>query len=216
MLAVLKVSGHLYKHSHTVEKLVETIDTLVSQGTKFLIVPGGSIFADTVRELQLRTRLDDDTAHWMAIKAMEVYGLYIKSFSPRFVEAYTLEEIRRAVEENLVPIVMPYKFLREHDVLPHSWSVTSDSISIFIAHVVGAGLVILGKVVDGVRDAAGNLIRIARIEDVAHYTSDVIDAYAIPLARQYGIRIAVVNLTKPWLLQRVVNASLDDYTLIIP
>ena len=41
---------------------------------RLLVVGGGGPFADTVRRIDLRFRLPDETAHWMAVLAMDQYA----------------------------------------------------------------------------------------------------------------------------------------------
>ena len=42
-------------------------------------------------------------------------------------------------------MIAPYKWLRDSDQLPHSWSITSDSISAWIAQQIGAAHLVLIK-----------------------------------------------------------------------
>ena len=43
-----------------------------------------------------------------------------------------------ALEDGRIPVLAPYQWLREADPLPHSWDVTSDSISAWVAGQIGA------------------------------------------------------------------------------
>lgn len=216
MLAILKVSGHLYKLPHKVKELMDTIATIIDSDIGIAIVPGGSIFADAVRELQLNTRIDDDIAHWMAVKAMEVYGLFIKGFSCRAIEVYSLDDVYKATRRKLIPIVMPYKILKDYDELPHSWTITSDSISIYIAHLLKADIAILGKMLDGIVRPDGSIMHIVSVDEVYSYAKPIFDEYTPILIKRYRIPLAVFNITKPWILQKIVSMKSDTYTLIVP
>ena len=44
-----------------------------------------------------------------------------------------------------LPVLAPYRWLREADPLPHSWDVTSDSIAAWVASRIGARRLILIK-----------------------------------------------------------------------
>ena len=44
-----------------------------------------------------------------------------------------------------VPVIAPYRWLREADPLPHSWDVTSDSIAAWLASALGAARLVLVK-----------------------------------------------------------------------
>jgi aspartokinase-like uncharacterized kinase len=105
---------------------------------RILIVPGGGPFADTVREVDSQFGLGDDAAHWAAILAMDQY-------------AYALAALVRGArvvhspESHGLPVLAPFKWLLETDPLPHSWDVTSDSISAWVAQEVGAKRLLLVK-----------------------------------------------------------------------
>lgn len=103
-----------------------------------LIVPGGGRFARLVRE----TGTSGDAAHWMAIAAMEQMGWFIAS---KGVSTVTSLQVPRGVE-----VLLPYTLLRNADPLPHSWDVTSDTISVWIASRLSLPLILL-KSVDGIR-----------------------------------------------------------------
>ncbi|MEM1526612.1 MAG: hypothetical protein QW775_07490 [Ignisphaera sp.] len=216
MLLVLKVSGHLYKYPFKIVELMSVLEFLTSNGIGIAVVPGGSIFADSVRELQRVTGFNDDVAHWMAIKAMEVYGLLLKGFSKNFVEAYSLEDITEALNNKLIPIIMPYKLLRTYNELPHSWDITSDSISVYVAHLLNANLVALGKIVEGIVGFNGEIIKSTKIDVVLKFVEDELDPYTLKLAKEFKIPIAVFNILKPQLLNKITKLELDNYTLILP
>ncbi|MDD1673962.1 MAG: uridylate kinase [Methanomicrobiales archaeon] len=101
-----------------------------------LVVPGGGLFADRVRSIPTTER----EAHWMAVAAMEQFGWYIASHGLPTTDVLEIPPTPR--------VLLPYCKLRELDPLPHSWEVTSDTIAAWVAHTMGAELIIL-KSVDG-------------------------------------------------------------------
>lgn len=101
-----------------------------------LIVPGGGPFADLVRTFSP----PDEEAHWMAVAAMEQFGWYIASHGLHKTDILQIPSSPH--------VFLPYRVLREYDPLPHSWEVTSDTIAAWIAHTMGADLLLL-KSVDG-------------------------------------------------------------------
>jgi 5-(aminomethyl)-3-furanmethanol phosphate kinase len=129
---VVKVGGSLMDHLNPV------LESLSRSGQPALIVPGGGSFAGLVRE----TGISGDAAHWMAIAAMEQMGWYIVS---KGVSPVTILRIPSQLE-----VLLPYDLLRNADPLPHSWDVTSDTISAWIASRLSLPLVLL-KSVDGIR-----------------------------------------------------------------
>jgi aspartokinase-like uncharacterized kinase len=103
-----------------------------------LIVPGGGPFADTVRAVDSRFGLGDDAAHWAAILAMDQYAHALAALTRGARVVY-------GPESHGLPVLAPYQWLRATDPLPHSWDVTSDSISAWVAHTVGAKRLLLIK-----------------------------------------------------------------------
>ncbi|MFW9771652.1 MAG: hypothetical protein ACFFEO_05740, partial [Candidatus Thorarchaeota archaeon] len=55
-------------------------------------------------------------------------------------------------ENNIITIFLPYKYLKMKDKLPHSWDVTSDSITLFLAHEFSLDKCFLIKDIDGIID----------------------------------------------------------------
>jgi len=50
-----------------------------------------------------------------------------------------------AIASGRIPVVAPYRWLRDADPLPHTWNVTSDSISAWVASMLGATQLVLVK-----------------------------------------------------------------------
>jgi hypothetical protein len=141
---VFKVGGSLLAHP---ELLQATLTAIVAESMKrrVAIVPGGGPFADAVREADRRLRLDDDTAHWMAVLAMDQYAHLLASTRAELAVAFSARDVQAKIESGRVPVVAPYRWLREADPLPHSWDVTSDSISAWLASALGAARLVLVK-----------------------------------------------------------------------
>ena len=97
-----------------------------------LVIPGGGIFADSVRAAEL----NDDAAHWQAISSMNRYGRFLSTFG--FPVTETL-----AMPKSGISILLPERVLRTRDPLPHSWDVTSDSIALWAAGELSASLLLV-------------------------------------------------------------------------
>jgi aspartokinase-like uncharacterized kinase len=216
MLIVLKVSGHLYRYRDKVVELMQILEDLVEKEFLVVVVPGGSIFADAVKEFQVETGIDDDLAHWMAIKAMEIYGLYLAKYSRKAVETYTLRDIENALKEKLIPIAMPYRILKEHDELPHSWDISSDSIATYIASLVRADIVVFGKLIKGILNENRVLIYKVKVDEGLKYIRNEFDKYVIHLLKKFRIPLAIFDVTNPSLLYKIVKQEYGNYTLLLP
>ena len=137
------------------ELLESTLAAIVEESTKarVAIVPGGG-FADAVRDADRRFDLADDTAHWMAVLAMDQYAHLLAGMRAELALAYSLRDVQSAIASGRIPIIAPSRRLREADPLPHSWDVTSDSISAWFASSLGATQLVLVKPPDATADSA--------------------------------------------------------------
>jgi aspartokinase-like uncharacterized kinase len=118
--------------------------------TRVLVIPGGGVFADLVREEDHRLRLTGSTAHRMAILAMDQYGLLLCDLASKALPVASLEGIGTVFRSGRLPIFLPSRYLSRHDPFDHSWRVTSDSVAAYVAGRVRADALLLLKRVDGI------------------------------------------------------------------
>jgi 5-(aminomethyl)-3-furanmethanol phosphate kinase len=141
---VVKVGGSLLARREFFDAALAAVGSAASE-RRVLVVPGGGPFADTVRDVDRRCGLGDTTAHWMAVLAMEQYAhLLAEQFTTGALVTGPLS-IANALAERRIPVLAPFRWLRETDALPHSWAVTSDSIAAWVAGEVGAPRLVLIK-----------------------------------------------------------------------
>ena len=169
---VVKVGGSLFP------KITELVPVLQSSCTPLLLVPGGGPFADAVRSARVK---DDSAAHWMAVAAMEQYGLYLSSHGIKTTNHLAVPETTK--------VLLPYCTLRERDPLPHSWDITSDTIAAWVAGYLNLDLLVLksvdGILVDGVlRDCVNDPV-----------DTETVDPSFIPYVISKKIRTTVMNGT---------------------
>ena len=112
-----------------------------------VIVPGGGAFADGVRAMQAKMELDDETAHHMALVAMQQYGIALSALWPRLACAATPAALRRALRLGQVPCWHPAGMALAA-ALPKSWDITSDSLAAWLAGELHAETLILIKSTD--------------------------------------------------------------------
>jgi 5-(aminomethyl)-3-furanmethanol phosphate kinase len=162
VLTVVKVGGAL---AGDVAALRAWCAQLAACGTRhpLLVVPGGGGFADAVRAYDRRVGLGDETAHRMAILAMDQFGWALAELIPGAVRRTDLG----SVPVGPVSVLLPFALLRERDPLPASWDVTSDSIAAWVAGAAGAGRLVLVKAVasaEGVDPYLPTALRAAGVE----------------------------------------------------
>jgi len=135
-MIIIKLGGSLIQSAKRIVK--DLIEYTNSTGESILIVPGGSIFADTVRKVNP----SQEAAHLMAILAMEQYGYYL-------ADGMDVKLTDRLENTNGTFILLPYNLLKNNDELPHTWDVTSDTIAAWVALKLKARFIKLTDV-DGI------------------------------------------------------------------
>lgn len=114
-------------------------------GGRVIVVPGGGAFADQAREAQAWWRLDDLTAHNMAVLGMAQTGLLMRGLCPALRSASGEAGLRAVLQRGQTALWLPLELLREApDDLTH-WGVTSDSLALWLAERVHAERLIVVK-----------------------------------------------------------------------
>lgn len=168
---VVKVGGSLAREP---ERLGEVMRTLAGLNPLPLVVPGGGALADAVRALHARGGVSEETAHRMALLALDAMALWMAELADeppvrgaqveeppvrgaraaasddnaRLGRARVVrdeKEIRAAVASTRLPVLAPSAWLAREEPLPASWRVTSDAIAAWVAGRLGARRLILVK-----------------------------------------------------------------------
>jgi len=140
----VKVGGGLLARPDSFHAVLQTIAAGAGRQS-LVVVPGGGPFADAVREVDRRVGVPDRAAHWMAVLGMDQYAWLIAACLSGARLVTGPSEIAQASDAGQLPVLAPYRWLREVDPLPHSWDVTSDSIAAWIAGALGAVRLVLVK-----------------------------------------------------------------------
>ncbi len=139
---VVKLGGSLADYPDDLRRWLKVLSE-TGQG-QVIIVPGGSFFADRVRETQKKWGFDDAAAHAMGLRAMEQFGLMLCGLQKGLVPARSETEIRKVLHEKQVPVWLPVQTLASEDLSP-SWDVTSDSLAAWLARRLAAERLVLVK-----------------------------------------------------------------------
>jgi aspartokinase-like uncharacterized kinase len=170
---VVKLGGGLLAHLERFETALRSIEN-AARAEPLLVVPGGGPFADTVRHADERFRPGDSAAHWMAVLAMDQHAHLIAARLSGGVIVGSAAEAAAAINAGSIPVLAPYRWLRDADPLPHSWEVTSDSIAAWVAGALGARRLVLVKPPGASGDGAVDPY-FARVLP-AHISAEVISA----------------------------------------
>ena len=183
--AVLKIGGSLSR-GQSLAVLCQEIGRLGARH-RLLVVPGGGDFADIVRDHYRRFRLNETTAHAMALSAMDQYGWLLGDLIPDGDVVRDILSARKTTASGRVPILLPATLLIQADPLPHSWQVTSDSIAAWIAGLVCASQLVLLKDVDGLlpdrsRSETAEVLPAMSVKELSNHRGGVDEYLAVLLA----------------------------------
>jgi aspartokinase-like uncharacterized kinase len=159
-----------------------------------LLVVGGGSLADQVRKLDQCYGLPRDTAHWLAIRAMDLNGFVLSRLMPGArwtadVGAWARHRATTGQDRRFLAVEV---FLRREEPvlpgvrLPSGWHVTSDSIAARLAVVCHARELVLLK--STIPTACGTSVSVAQAASL-RLVDEFFPASAAPLHQ-----IRVVNL----------------------
>jgi aspartokinase-like uncharacterized kinase len=149
-LTVVKIGGSLAQQG---ERLHRLLAALAAREPRLVIVPGGGVFADAVRSAQGALGFDDALAHRLALDAMGQMAQVFAALAPGLIVASHLEAIAAAHRAGAVPVWDPVALRSGHPELPETWSVSSDSLALWLATALRAERCVLVKSVDAPQGA---------------------------------------------------------------
>ena len=210
-LHLVKIGGSL---THHVKPLLNTLKSFSSEENRIVIVPGGGMFADVVRDLDQDVRLSNRASHRMALMAMDMMGVYFSDVS-HIKTVDNLYDTKITLLDSNIVILLPSKVVLSTDELPHSWEVTSDSIALYIAKLLKLKRAIIVTDVDGIYNKypGGKLLNIISAKSIRGFTS--VDSYLPKLLIKYKMECIVVNGKYPERVVNILKGKKDIYTKII-
>ncbi|GAG92879.1 unnamed protein product, partial [marine sediment metagenome] len=176
-------------------------------------------YANLIRKVDSILDIGDKLAHWAAILAMNQNGI---NLTQQYSEIKSFEAFNELKKTNCaISVFLPYKFLKQTDELPHSWSVTSDSITLYLAHKLNLSECFLIKDIDGIYIEGRNqvvkqistkeYVKLRNSNDLAKNKEDSkkikksmpIDSHLVKLIESYKIHCIILNGMKD--KDRLVN-----------
>jgi len=197
--SVFKIGGKLIR-GNRLRKLCLHLEKIGCRH-RILLVPGGGPFADTVRVQDRSYGLSDGAAHWMAILAMDQYGHLLADLIPRSKLVRTIVEAKKVSGSGRVPVLLPFEMMYRKDPLPQSWSVTSDSISAWVAKIAQAPMLVLLKDVDGLysvnsaKEGGNKILENIRLDQLS--SNKGVDPYFAKIMRVIPLKLWVINGQEP-------------------
>jgi len=218
-VSVVKVGGSLFEERRSLVRLFIELEAL-ARVHKILVVPGGGVFADTVREVDRRVHLSDIAAHEMAILAMDQYGLLLSDIARRARPVYGMTMASEHMRRGILAILLPSRLMLTRNEMRPSWDATSDSIAAFIAQHLHARRLILITDVDGIFTAdpkvnpKAKLIKHVSASQLLRWNKRTsVDSF-LPRVLQSGIDCYVVNGKHPERVESILKGTPATYTRV--
>jgi 5-(aminomethyl)-3-furanmethanol phosphate kinase len=177
---IVKLGGSLYDLPDLPQRLKRWLGQ--APEPRAVLVPGGGIAANVIRDYDRVHRLGEEASHWLALQMLAVNAHFLATLLPDAV----------VVPSPFTPaplaILDMHAFALADDArpghLPHAWDVTSDSLAVRVAQVAEARELVLLKSLDWQGD-----------DWRAAAAAGVVDGFFAEAARRAdGLRIRVVNL----------------------
>jgi aspartokinase-like uncharacterized kinase len=192
-MLVVKIGGSLYNTAE-LRKWLDCLEHYSRQHT-VIIVPGGGPFADQVRLAQKQHHFDDEQAHHMAILAMAQFALLLKAIKP---QCQLFPYPVNTTSPSALSVWLPDEKLLSVTELAQNWSVTSDSLALWLAQQL----------------QAEELIIIKRAENMSSSIADLIDQHVLDSAFEARYRAAPIK-TRVMPFQDHAHFTLDSTSGIV-
>ncbi|MDI1292859.1 MAG: uridylate kinase [Methylobacter sp.] len=142
-MIVIKLGGSLSRS----DALINCLNVVEKNyhGRAVVIVPGGGAFADQVRLAQQQWQFNDNTAHRMALLAMQQMALMFNGLKPNFAVVENIAAIKHPVNRNKTVIWSPDISELDNAGIAASWDISSDSLAAWLGQTLSATELILIK-----------------------------------------------------------------------
>lgn len=213
---VIKLGGSVTHYG----SLVKWLQLVVRWGDgKVIIVPGGGMYADAVRDFQrMRATLpeghiNDQQAHALAIYAMDQMARSLVAMAPELTLVRNPLEIAESGWQHRGLVWLPSEMalnpaLASELALPETWEVTSDSLAAWLAWQLEACHLLLVKSDDRVLETH------TQFDLTTLQSMDIVDHGLSRLLAQAKFQTWIVHQSQHALFEQGFNASqLAQYSL---
>jgi 5-(aminomethyl)-3-furanmethanol phosphate kinase len=194
---VVKIGGSLGR-GHSLRAAVEGLASL-ARHARILAVPGGGRFADLVRREQRRLGLDEASAHRVALRAMDQYGLVIGGLCRAARPVESLDEARREARRGRLPVLLAAATVDRARGLERTFRLTSDSIAAYLAGRERAPRLVLMK------SCAGSRLRVPGRSALVSLAERAIVDPLFPALAPEGCEIFIVNGRRAVAWERILR-----------
>lgn len=139
---VVKIGGSVLERGALAATLA---DILAASPRPLAVVPGGGPFAEAVRIAQAQAGFSDRLAHRLALSAMGAMAEVFATLAPALTVEASPSRFALVAAAGRVPVWNPAPLAAGDAAIPETWDVTSDSLAVHLAALLGASRVQLLK-----------------------------------------------------------------------
>ena len=144
---VVKLGGSLYDHPQLMPGIHKWLAT--REESRILIVAGGGVLVDAIRELDRWQSIGQELSHRYALQATQLATMILSERTGLSIAPHLLEWWEKAVVSR-VQLLNSEVFLQRYETqfgaVPHTWELTTDSIAAYAAVASNCPLVLLKSV----------------------------------------------------------------------
>ncbi len=208
---VVKLGGSLFP-----EDAIKFCKSLI--GKRAIVICGGGVFANKIRKYDKENSFSETASHKTAILCMDIIGMLVADKVDGAEAVYSLEDAKKLLNEGKIPVFLPSKLFEYLDPLEHSWNVTSDSISVYIASLIKSKILIVTNV-DGIYDShpsidGAKLIKNISAKKLLTFGETSVDENLPELLLKYKLDCYVVNGKYPQRAISIIEGKSSKYTFI--
>lgn len=178
-MKVIKIGGSLLEADY----LKPCLAHIAALSEAVLVVIGGGAFAEQVRTAQKHWQFNDVTAHHMAILAMQQTALLTNALQPNWALVQSLNDLQQWSAQNRIGLWLPDMGLLNKHGIPATWSVTSDSLAVWLAGIVPTKELIIVKAVEMESNTALPIL----------VAQGILDEAFLDYAKPNSYKITIVN-----------------------
>ncbi|MGL6298912.1 MAG: delta 1-pyrroline-5-carboxylate synthetase [Methanobacteriaceae archaeon] len=217
----MKVGGSLFPNAaiNLINDLIDYANYNSDFRENILIINGGGEFANLIRKYDDEILLSDEIAHETAILSMDIIGKILASKIDNLIEVNTIDDALQVANNNnnninsnnyQVPILISSNFINNNSDLKASWDISSDSIAAYIAHILGANLLIATDV-DGIYKNDPNDSKITNSNDSNNELIEKISANSLASFSETSVDLMLPKMLIDYKMDCIVaNGNFSD------
>ena len=188
----LKFGGSLLSDLGCCRSLVETLEAQAARHG-IVVFPGGGPIDDYIESLNETLSFEPYYHHQLCARAQDQTGLVVASMTKRGRCFDELVHMAGILEDHKLAVMLPMKMIVSLDVFERSWDITSDSMALYFAHLVGARRFAVLTDVDGLLDDDDRLVENIDVEELAGLGHTVVDTCFAAAAKKMRRSAWVLN-----------------------